>query len=73
MSWTHERAKVAGLSRDRSPDDPELIAARRNLRAERLSERIASCAAEAAAAAPELTPDQRQRLSALFSEAAGAV
>jgi hypothetical protein len=31
MSWTHHRARVAALTRDRSPDDPELVAARHEL------------------------------------------
>ena len=29
--WRKHRAEIAALSRDRKPDDPELIAARRNL------------------------------------------
>jgi hypothetical protein len=33
--WTHHRARVAALSRDRAPDDPELLAARRDLAAAR--------------------------------------
>ncbi len=28
MEWTHHRARVAALSRDRAPDDPDLRAAR---------------------------------------------
>jgi hypothetical protein len=34
----HHRARVGALSRDRQPDDPELIAARRELAAARLAE-----------------------------------
>lgn len=28
MGWTTERARIAWLSRDRDPDDPDLIQAR---------------------------------------------
>ena len=38
-SWTHHRARVAALSRDRAPDDPELLAARRDLAQARAAER----------------------------------
>ena len=31
--WTHYRGKVAGLSRTREPDDPELLDARQAMRA----------------------------------------
>jgi hypothetical protein len=65
MSWQHERARVASLSRDRAADDPELLDARRNLRAERLATRLSQLAAEAAAAAPDLTHEQRSRLARL--------
>jgi hypothetical protein len=34
----HHRARVGALSRDRKPDDPELIAARRSLAAAGLAE-----------------------------------
>ena len=37
MSWTAERARVASLTRSRRPDDPDLIAAREALKAERLA------------------------------------
>ena len=68
MSWTHERARVAGLSRDRAPDDPELLAARLNLRAERLAAHVEKIVAQA----PPLTSAQRDRIAALLrSGAAG--
>lgn len=38
--WRHLRGRVAGLSRDRDPDDPELVAARRDLAVTRLIDRI---------------------------------
>ena len=54
MSWTHHRARVAALSRDRAPDDPELIEARRSLRADRLADHVRRVVAEA----PPLSPSQ---------------
>jgi len=62
MSWTHERARVASLSRDRSPDDPELNDARRCLKTERLADYIK----KTVDAAPPLTPEQRDRLAILL-------
>lgn len=62
MSWTSERARVASLSRSRTPDDPELLDARRNLRAERLAEHIARVVDEA----PPLTPEQRDKLAVIL-------
>lgn len=41
MSWTSERARVASLTRSRAPDDPDLLAARRNLQAARLEDQVA--------------------------------
>lgn len=58
-----ERGRVAALSRSRTTDDPELIAARRNLRAERLADHIR----RVVDAAPPLTNEQRQRLAAMLS------
>ena len=62
MSWTAERARVASLSRSRTPDDPDLISARRNLRTERLADYIR----RTVDAAPPLTPEQRARLAMLL-------
>jgi len=62
VSWTHERARIASLSRSRTPDDPELVDARRNLRAERLADYIT----KTVDAAPPLTPAQRDRLALLL-------
>ncbi len=64
MSWTHHRARVAALSRDRAPDDPELVDARRSLAATRLEDYIA----KTVAAAPPLTAAQRARLQDLLAE-----
>jgi hypothetical protein len=62
VSWTIERARVASLTRSRTPDDPELIEARRNMRAARLEDVIR----RTVAAAPPLTPEQRDRLAVLL-------
>jgi hypothetical protein len=61
-SWTSERARLASLTRSRTPDDPDLIAARRNLRAARLEDYIR----RTVDAAPPLTPEQRDRLAVLL-------
>jgi hypothetical protein len=81
-SWTHHRARVAALSRDRAPDDPELVAARqalaearaaerRNIEAQRLAryvKRVGDRLAE-----DPLTPEECDRLALLFRGAlAGA-
>ncbi len=63
-AWTHERARVASLTSSRKPDDPDLIAARRNLRTERLADHIE----RTVAAAPPPTPEQRDRLVALLQD-----
>lgn len=65
MSWTAERARVASLSRSRTPDDPDLIAARGNLKAERLAAYIENVVSTA----PPLTAAQKSRLSALIGGA----
>ncbi len=57
-----ERGRVAALSRSRTPDDPELVEARRALADELLAARIARLVAEA----PPLTPEQRDRLAGLL-------
>ena len=68
MSWTVERARVAALSRDRAPDDPELLDARRKLRAERLALAIR----EIVEAAPPLTDAQRRELAVLLHNPGGS-
>lgn len=62
MSWTAERARVASLTRSRTPDDPDLVDARRNLKAARLEAYIEKVVAEA----PPLTAAQRDRLAVLL-------
>jgi hypothetical protein len=53
------RSRVAGLTTRRPPDDPDLIAARRELIALALRLRIA----EALAAEPKITINQRRELA----------
>jgi hypothetical protein len=62
VSWTHDRARVAALSRDRKPTDPDLLAAKRDLRASRAEEYIERIVNQA----PPLTADQRSRIAALL-------
>ena len=68
MSWTNDRARVAALSRSRTPDDPDLAAARRDLRAARAEDYIRSVVD----AAPPLTDEQVRRLSVLLNPQAVA-
>jgi hypothetical protein len=58
----HHRARVAALSRDRDDGDPELVDARRSLRAELLAEHVA----EAVSQAPPLSAEQLDRVAALL-------
>lgn len=67
MSWTSERARVASLCRSRTPDDPDLIDARRALRTEKLADHIAKVLDEA----PPLTDEQRGRLAVLLRPTPG--
>lgn len=67
-SWTVERARLASLSRSRTSDDPDLVNARRNLRAARLEDYISRVVAEA----PPLTAEQRDRLAVLLRGGAAA-
>jgi hypothetical protein len=66
-TWTHERARVASLSRSRTADDPDLVEARRNMRAERLADHIAKVVAQA----PPLSNEQREKLAQLLRGGAG--
>ena len=62
VSWTTDRARVAGLSRSRALDDPDLVEARRQLKAKRLVEHVA----REVSAAPTLTPDQLAAVAAVL-------
>ncbi len=55
----HHRARIASLSRDRAPDDPELLDAYQELRAVRLAEQVRKTA-------PLLTEGQRTRIAGLL-------
>lgn len=68
MSWTQDRARVASLSRSRAADDPELIEARRNLKAERL----AAYVKQVVESAPPLTEAQCDRVAVLLRSAGDA-
>jgi len=61
-TWTSERARVASLTRSRKADDPELVEARRNMRALKLEEYVLRVVDEA----PPLTNEQRERIAALL-------
>ena len=70
MSWTHERARIASITRgiragERPADDPALAEAYRNLRELRLAEHIEKILAQA----PPLTDEQRVRLAELLRPA----
>lgn len=68
MSWTHERARVASLSRSRTPQDPELVDARSRLKAARLEDYIARTVAEW----PPIDAETRDRLALLLRGGAAA-
>ncbi|QYJ04238.1 hypothetical protein KUV85_00725 [Nocardioides panacisoli] len=57
-----EHARVASLSRSRKPDDPELIEAKRNLRAARLKAYVR----RVVDSAPPLTDDQRDEIASIL-------
>jgi hypothetical protein len=63
----HHRGRVAALSRDRAPNDPELVDARRSLRAECLAEHVSRVIAEA----PPLSDEQLSRIAALLRVGGG--
>lgn len=63
----HYKAKVGALSRSRDDADPELVEARRNLKAERLAEHVL----RAVNTGPTLTPEQYRRLAGIL-QAGGA-
>lgn len=67
MSVLHQRARVAALSRSRTTDDPDLVDARRSLRAERLADYIRANVD----VAPPLTAEQRERLVLLLRSDSG--
>ena len=62
--WIYHRARVAVLSRDRAPDDPELLDERRKLREARLADHIK----RTVDSFPPPTAEQRARLAALLRD-----
>ena len=52
----HHRARIAALSRDRKPDDPELLDAGRDLAYERLAEHVRKVVDAAPPATADLSP-----------------
>ncbi len=62
MGWQHHRAKVAALTRHRSPNDPAIAEATRDLAAERLAEHVRAVVA----GFPPLTPEQRDKIATLL-------
>lgn len=63
-TWQAERARIAGLSSrpNRPADDPQIVEARRNLKALRLEEHVKKVLADA----PPLSDEQRNRIAALL-------
>lgn len=59
-STYHQRARVASLSRSRAADDPDLLAARRALKAEGLADSIRLTASD-------LSREQRLRLASMLT------
>jgi hypothetical protein len=67
ISWRSERARVASLSRSRTADDPELVAARLNLKASRLEDHVKTVVDSW----PPLTPGQLARVAILLRPTSG--
>jgi hypothetical protein len=65
LSWTSERARVASLTRSRTPDGLDLLTARLNLKAARIEDYVA----KVVNAAPLLTLEQRARIASLIQPA----
>lgn len=63
----HQRGRLAALTRSRTPEDPELLSARRNLAAAKLREYVARTIAQA----PPLTDAQREEIAAMLRPTAG--
>lgn len=61
-TWKQKRARIARLSQDHAPDHPDLVEARRELKAQRLEEHIA----QVVSTAPKLTVAQRDRIAAIL-------
>lgn len=66
-SWTHERAKIASLSKTRPADDPDVLAHRQRLKAMRLEDHVRAVVASF----PPITDEQAERVAALLWPRAG--
>lgn len=62
------RGRIAALSRSRTPADPELVDARRDLAAEKLAEHIK----QVVDGFPPLSDEQRLRLASLLRASGGS-
>ncbi len=58
----HHRARIAALTRDRAPDDPELIGAHAEFKTQRLADHVDRVLADW----PPLTDEQLDRVAALL-------
>lgn len=65
--WSTARGKVAALSRSRAADDPELVAARQDLKTGMLEEHIR----QAVNSWPPLRAEQLDKLAVLLRPVAG--
>jgi hypothetical protein len=63
QTWRAHRGRLNALRRHRSPDDPAIADAARDLKATRLADHIRAVVD----AAPPLTEEQRARLAALLA------
>jgi hypothetical protein len=64
----HHRARIAGLSRDRNPDDPELVTARADLAVQQLADH----AQRVVAGWPAPTTEQLARVAAILRSGGAA-
>jgi hypothetical protein len=67
VSWQQDRARVASLSRSRTTDDPDLIAAKQSLKASRLADYVT----RVVDSAPPLTDEQCASIAALLRSGGG--
>lgn len=63
VTWRNERARAASLTRVLPANHPDLIDAKRNMRALHLEEYVTKVLAQA----PPLNDEQRQRIAALLT------
>jgi hypothetical protein len=63
LTYSQARGRYASLTRDRAPDDPELVAAKRTMQEIALVNAIEKVLAKS----PPLTDEVRARIAALLS------